>query len=61
MRAMAEWYGKANQEGDTEHARLSRVLGIKFTYKIYKLCPKDVCNWIINFTNFFNKVYQIYQ
>ena len=29
MRAMAEWYGKANQEGyETEHARLSRVLDV---------------------------------
>jgi len=28
MRAMAEWYGKGLQEGDTEHARLSRVLDV---------------------------------
>jgi hypothetical protein len=25
---MAEWYGKGLQEGDTEHARLSRVLDV---------------------------------
>ena len=25
---MAEWYGKATAEGDTEHARLSRILDV---------------------------------
>ena len=28
MRAMAEWYGKAVQEGDSEHNRLSRILDV---------------------------------
>ena len=28
MRSMAEWYGKASQEGDSEHNRLSRILDV---------------------------------
>ena len=28
MRAMAEWYGKAVTEGDSEHNRLSRILDV---------------------------------
>ena len=37
------------------------MTAIKSIYKIHKLFPKDVCNWFIDFTNFFNKVYKIYQ
>jgi len=28
VHAMAEWYSKAIQEGDSEHSRLSRILDV---------------------------------
>jgi hypothetical protein len=38
VHAMAEWYSKAVQEGDTEHIRLSRILDVAQDLVCENLC-----------------------